>query len=96
MIQFDMQRSAFRPDRDRFVEAAVFQSQVVEQPQRLTGEPAQLVMVALRLQLTDHHKWHDDLVFGEPRACPWIGQQNRRVENVSADAGCGCRALGRH
>jgi hypothetical protein len=52
----------------------VFEAQIVEEPQCLPGEPAQFVVVALGLQLTDHHQRDDDLMLGEPRTRPGIGQ----------------------
>src|SRR3712207_7952285 len=48
--------------RSRGVEPAVPHPQVVEQPQRLPGEPAQLRVVALVLELPDHDEREDHVV----------------------------------
>ena len=58
------------------IETTVLQTKVVEQPQRLPGEPAQLVVVALGFQFTDDHERYHHFVFGEPGARPRVGQQD--------------------
>jgi hypothetical protein len=55
------------------IESAVLQSQVVEESQRLAGEPAKLMMMTLGLEFTNHHQRYDDFVFGKPRTRPGIG-----------------------
>ena len=50
----------------------MIEAKVVEQPQRLAGEPAEFVVVALGLQFADHHQRNDHLMFGEPRTRPRI------------------------
>ena len=82
VVQLDLERTALRANGNRLIESPVFESQIVEHPQRLTREPAQLVVVAFGLQLADHDEGDDDLVFGEPAACPGIGQQHGGVEHV--------------
>ena len=72
------------------IQPPVLDPQIVEHPQRLPGEPAQLVVVPLGLQLADHHQRDDDLVLGEPGQRPRVGQQHRGVEHVAAP---GFRAL---
>ena len=67
-----MQRSTFCPNGNRLIEPTVFQTQIVEHPQRLAGEPAELVVMAFRLEFADHHQRNHDLVLGEPRDGPGI------------------------
>ena len=71
-------------DRHRGVEAAVFDPQLVEQAQRLSGEPTQFGMVPFALQLGDHDQRQDDLVLGESAQRPRVGQQDRGVEHEGA------------
>ena len=65
-------------------------------PQRLPGEPAELGVVALALQLADHHQRQDHLVLVEPGQRPRVGQQDRGVEHVTAGGavGHGCSLAG--
>ena len=74
VVELDVQCSALCPNGNGTVQPTVFEAQIVEEPQCLPGEPAQFVVVALGLQLTDHHQWDDDLMLGEPRTRPGIGQ----------------------
>jgi len=60
----------------------VLEPQVVEQTQRLAGEPAELMMMAFVLQLTDHHQRDHHFVFSEAGTGPRIGQQHRGVEHI--------------
>jgi len=55
VIQLDLQRTALRANGIADL-AVVFQSQIVEHPQRLAGEPAQLVMMAFGLQFADDYQ----------------------------------------
>jgi hypothetical protein len=55
VIELDLERSALRANGNRLIEASMFESQIVEHPQRLPREPAQLVVVPLGLQLADDH-----------------------------------------
>ena len=73
VVELDVQGAALSTDRQRLVETTVFQSQIIEEPQRLTGEPTQLVMVPLGFQFADHHQRNDHLMFGEPRTRPGVG-----------------------
>ncbi len=87
VVELDVQRAALRPNGNRLIEAPVLEPEVVEQAQRLAGEPAQLVMVPFGLEFADHHQRNHHFVFGEPAAGPGIGQQYGRVEHVSPDFG---------
>jgi hypothetical protein len=55
------------------IKPAVFEAQIIEESQRLAGEPAQFVVVAFGLEFADDHQRNDHLVFGEPRTRPGIG-----------------------
>ena len=81
VVQLDLQRAAGVVRRHRLIEPAVLDPQLVEHPQRLAGEPAELGMVALVLQLGDHHERHDHLVVGEPGEGRRVGQQDRGVQD---------------
>ena len=87
VVQFNLKRSTLCPNRNGLIETTVLDSKVVEQPQRLPGEPAQLMVVALGFQFADHHERYHHFVFGEPVARPRIGQQDRGVEHVSPTVG---------
>ena len=73
-------------DRDGAVEAAVLQAQVVEHAQSLTGEPAELVMVAFTLEFADDDQRKHHVVLGEPGHGPRVGQQHGGVQNVGPDS----------
>src|SRR3954451_9446092 len=88
-----MQRPALGTDGDRLIEPAVLEPEIVEQTQRLAGEPTQLVMMAFSLQLADDDQRDDHFVLGEPRTGPGVGQQHGCIENVSPDGGIGHVAL---
>ncbi len=85
VVQLDMQCAARVADRNRRVQPPVLDAQVIERPQRRTGEPPQLGMVPLALQLGDHHQRQDDLVLLEPGQRPRVGKENRGVEHVGPD-----------
>ena len=82
MVKLDVQRSAQCANGNGLIEPAVLESQVVEEAKRLSGEPAQLVMVAFGLQFADDHQRHDHFVFGEPRTRPRVREQDGGVEHV--------------
>ena len=82
VVELDPQGAAVVADRDRPVEASLADPQVVEQPQRLPGEVAELRVVALALQLGDDDDGQDDLVLLEPVHRPRVRQQDRGVEDV--------------
>ena len=81
VVELDAQGAAVVADRHRRVEPAVLDPQVVQQPQRLPGEVAQLGVVALGLQLGDHDDRQHDVVLVEAQHRPRVGQQDRGVEH---------------
>ena len=83
VVELDAQRAALA-DRDREVEPPVLDAQFVEVTQRLPGEVADLGVVALALELGDHHDGDHDGVLGEAEERPRIAQQHRGVEHVRA------------
>ncbi len=91
VVELDVQRTALCPNRNGLIEPSMLDAEIVEQAQRLAGEPAQLVVVALGLQLTDHYQRNNHFMFGEAGAGPRIGQQHRRVEHVGPDGVLGNR-----
>ena len=66
VVELDSERPAELPDGHRFVEAAVLDPEVVQRPQGLAGEVAQLRMVPLGLEFGDDDDREHDLVLGEP------------------------------
>ena len=55
MIQLDVQRATLVADRDRGVQAAGLDPQVIEEAQGLAGEVAQLRVMPLALEFGDDH-----------------------------------------
>ena len=73
------------------MQRAVAGAQVLEEPEALAGRPPELGVVALGLQLGEDHERQHDLVLGEARDRPRVGQQHRGVEDVDGrgDQGTG-------
>ena len=95
VVELDPHGAAGVVDRHRLVEPAVLDAQLVEQPQRLAGEPAELRMRALGLELGDDHDRQHDLVLGEPGDGAGVGEQHAGVQDVRAAGGgaaAGCRS----
>ncbi len=67
-----MQRTALCPNGNRLIQPSVLQPEVVEKTQRLTGEPAQFMVMAFSLQFADHHQRDHYLVLGEPVTRPGV------------------------
>ena len=65
MVELDPQRAARVVDRQGPEQRVVLDPEVLERTQRLAGRPAQLGVVALRLQLGQHHEGDDHLVLLE-------------------------------
>ena len=76
VIEFDVQRPALRPNGNRLIQSTVLETQIVEQPQRLAGEPAQFVVMPFGFEFADDDQRNDHLVFGEPRTRPRVGEQD--------------------
>ena len=89
VVQLDVHRAAEIVGRDRGVQAAVGDPQIIQVPQRGTGEVAQLAVVPLGLQLGDHHHGEDDFVLGEAAQGLRVAEQDGGVDDVGAaeDAG---------
>ena len=102
VVELDVQRAAVVADRDGRVEPAVLDAQLVEHPQRLPGEPAQLGVVPLALQLADDDQRQHHLVLGEAAERARVGEQDRGVEDegsqpeygVGDSIGHGCSSRG--
>ena len=87
VVELDVERTALCPNGNRPIQPSVLEPKIVEQAQRLSGEPTQLVVMAFGLQFADHHQRNHHLVFGEPAACPGVGQQHGGIEHVSPGIG---------
>ena len=66
---------------DRLVEAPVGDPELVEHPERATGEVAQLGVVPLALELGDDHDREHHLVLIEAKHGAGVGQQDRGVKH---------------
>lgn len=84
VVQFDAQGAAQLADRDGCVQPPVPDPVLVEQPQRLAGEVAELGVVAFGFQLGHHHDRQDHLVLLEAEEGMRVGKQHAGVEYVSA------------
>ena len=93
VVQLDVQRAALRANGNRLIQPAVFEPQIVEQPQGLPRKPAKLVMMPLGFQFADDHQRDHDFVFSKPRTGPGIGQQHGGVEHVGPEGILGHVAL---
>jgi hypothetical protein len=89
MVQLDVQAAAHVADRDRRVETVVGQPKIVQQSQCLPREPAEFGMVPLSFQLPDDNQRQHHVVLVKPEQRPRVGQQNRRVQHISAGTGGG-------
>ena len=91
VVELDPQRAALVVHRHRLDQRAVPGAEVLEEPERPAGRPAQLGVVALALELGEHHEREHDLVFREPRDRQRIGQEYRGVDDVDGrgDQGTG-------
>ena len=76
VIELDVQRPAFCPNGNRLIQSTVLKTEIIEQPQRLAGEPAQLMMMPFGFEFADDDQRNDHLVFSEPRTRPRIGKQD--------------------
>jgi hypothetical protein len=83
VVEFDSKRTAVT-DGDRKVESLVLHAQLVEIAQGLTGEIADLRIVALAFEFRDHHHRQHHRMLGEAEDRLRVGQQDRRVEHVCA------------
>ena len=93
VVQLDPQGAPVLADRHRAVEPALLDPQVVEQPQGLAGEVAELRMVPLALQLGDHDHREHDLVLLEPEHRLGVREEDRGVEDEGFVAGGHVRLL---
>ena len=71
MIQLHQERTAL-PHRNREIQALVLRAKLVEIPESLAREVANLWIVAFLLELLDHHHRKDNLVFREAEYGPRI------------------------
>ena len=89
VVELDPDRPALVAHRDRLVEPAVVDPQLVEHAQRRSREEPQLGMVPFALELGDDHDRQHHLVLVEPLQRTGVGQQDARVEHERAGGRCG-------
>src|SRR5699024_8809094 len=82
VVELHADRAALLGHREVAVEAAVAQAEVLEEPERLAGEVAQLRVLTLGLELPDHRDRQDHVGFGEAGDGPRIGQQTLSGEDA--------------
>ena len=82
VVELDAEAAPGVTDGDGPVEAPLADAQVVEQPQRLPGEVAELRVVAFALQLGHDDDGEHDLVLGETHHRPRVRQQHGGVDDV--------------
>jgi hypothetical protein len=87
VVELDVQRAADLPDWNGSVQPAVRHPQVVEHAEGLAGEPAQLGVVALVLQLTDDDEREDHVGVAEARQCARVRKQDGGVEHIRTASG---------
>ncbi len=83
VVELHPQGATLVVERDPLIEATVVDPEVIEQAESLACEVAQLGVGALRLELDDDDQRQHDLVLVEAVERPWIGQQDRRVQDVA-------------
>lgn len=79
MVELHPDRAPGIVDRQRDVEPAVLDAQVIQLAQGLARKPAQLRVVPLALQLGDDHQGKDHIVLREAAERGRVGQQDRSV-----------------
>ena len=82
VVELNMHKPAKVIGGHRSVQVAVAVAQLFEKTERLSGEPPQLWMVALGLQLTHHDQRKHNLVLVELLGGVGIGQQDRGIKHV--------------
>ena len=95
VVELDVQRPAVVPDRHRRVEPPVRDPQVVEDAQRLPGEPAEFGVVALVLQFSDDDEREHHVGFTEAQQRTRVGEQDRSVEDERTASGHESTPVGR-
>ncbi len=85
VIELDVQGSALVIDRDRLVQPAVLDAQVVQVTQRGAGEVAEFGgVMPLAFEFGDHDDRQNDVVLGESAQRVRIAEQDRGIDHVGA------------
>ena len=95
VVELDVQRAAVLADGDRGVEPAVRDPEVVEHAQRLPREPAELRVVALVLEFSDHDEREHHVGVAEAHQRAGVGEQDGGVEDVRTASGHESTPVGR-
>src|SRR6202007_2066056 len=80
VVEFDVKRAALCPNGNGLIQPSVLEPKVIEETQRLTGEPPQLVMVALGRHLRVPPKGNNPRGSGNRPARPRMGRQRGGLE----------------
>ena len=86
VVELNMHKPAKIIGGHRPVQVAVAVTQLFEETERFSGEPPQLWVVALGLQLTHHDQRKHNLVLIELLGGVGIGQQDRGIKHVGTHA----------
>jgi len=86
VVQLHTNGSAEIVDRNRRIKTTVSDAQLVQVAERRTSEVAQLIVMALALELTDHHNRKHHIVLVETPHGMRITQQDGGVDDVGATA----------
>jgi hypothetical protein len=95
VVELDVQRAAVLADLHRCVQPPVRDPQVVEDAQRLPGEPAEFGVVALVLELSDHDEREHHVGVTEAQQRTRVGQQDGGVEDERTASGHESTPVGR-
>ncbi len=83
MVHLNAQRAAVGSDRDGLIQSAMLDAQVIQEPEGLAGEVAQLGIVAFALQFGDDHDRDNDFVLREAQQGVRIGKQDGSVNHIA-------------
>ena len=89
MVQLDAQRAARGIGDERLGERARLRAELLEHPEGLPRRPAELRVIALRLELHQHDDGEHHLVLVEAHERSRIGEEHGGVEDVRAQGARG-------
>ena len=82
VIELHPDGSAEIIDSDRFVQATIRDTKVVEGAKRRPGKVTKLWVIAFGLKLTHHRDGNQDLVLCKTRKRSWVGEKNAGIKEI--------------
>jgi hypothetical protein len=79
VVELDVERTARVANRNGRIEPTLHDAEIVEEPQRRTGEISEFGVVALGLELRDHNDGNHNFVLVEAQHPARIGEQDAGV-----------------